>query len=86
MQLEDQVAIRVQAELTEQNYNTPKSEKRSPKKTTNKEVSHQSWLNFMEYLPHLKSPESTKGLISMLDELQLREFADVLQRVVDGKF
>jgi len=46
------------------------------------EIRNMAWINFLSYLPRLRSVSSTKDLVQSLDNQQLKEFADVLNRVV----
>ena len=99
LQLEEQVAIRVQKELgSYSNPTTPTiqsdipspsfvpSDLETPNEKAGNLNSNTAWMNFMSYLPWLKSITSTKELVEKMTDQQLAEFANVLSKVVNGIF
>ncbi len=79
LQLEENVVIRVQEELKLVEQVEPVVE---PKGVTSLLSSNTPWMNFVSYLPWLKSSTRTRELVSKLSTQQLEEFASILSRVV----
>jgi hypothetical protein len=109
-ELEEQVAKRVEAQLQSDEGNVSTAEEKSKEINTDvtrtssdisfeKITANTPWMNFLSYLPWLKSSATTTGifyssfiffitfkeLINKMDDKKLIELVSVLSKVVDGK-
>jgi nicotinic acid phosphoribosyltransferase len=98
IQLEEQVVLRVQKEL--EHYSNPTTPTLQTQEVTQPFLhpdtdsqgeqpsinSNSPWMNFISYLPWLKSIASTKELTEKMTNQQLAEFANVLSKVVNGNY